>query len=130
MLLQLRPHRTNYISWANCLAPEGQHVYSPNRPPTSGFVRRADTLWYQDAEVCRSSERSSARRDIGAINISLLRSERHTDAVKIWLRLRRVYEKKQGAYARSKTLAYAPCAQWLARYLMFLSATNLTDQNV
>jgi len=45
------------------------------RFPTSGFVRRSGHSVFQMQRYVRSSERSSARADVGAINVSLLWSE-------------------------------------------------------
>jgi len=113
----------------------GQYVYGPNPSPTS--VRRSRRIKVQRS--VRSSERSSEWWDIGAINIALLRSERPTDALKIWLRLR-CGKRKETRSVRKIENSCARSFYCVASQIPDLSAasnapqtevcaTYLTDQN-
>ena len=108
------------IGLGQLLSLERQYVYGPNPSPTS--VRRSRRIKVQRS--VRSSERSSEWWDIGAINIALLRSERPTDALKIWLRLRCCIRKE----TRSVRKIENSCVRslyYVARYLISPPLTSL-----
>ena len=130
-------------------------ITEPRRIGPTGFPGGAICLWAKPfPNFCseersrrrikvqrsvRSSGRSTEWPDIGAINIALLRSERPTDALKIWLRLR-CGKRKETRSVRKIENSCARSSYCVASQIPDLSAasnapqtevcaTYLTDQN-